>query len=356
MDAKGIVLDKVSLRYGDQSILEDITLTIEEGEFVCLVGPSGAGKDSLVRLLAGLTLPTTGAVYINGEKVMGPGLDRGVVFQDYTLFPWMSAGDNIVLALRQAFPHIKVRQLKEVAEEFLDLVGLNQAFHKLPSRMSGGMRQRARARAASRRLSSPGRSRGRTGRRWCSPDCGRAGAAPTGRCCGRSPSLRRRRMRRCGRCMNGCPWFWRRMLGRYGWARRRVRRPICCVSVRGRVPRLAGRHRGEQRAERSGGAVGAVGSVTKATAVAGSEAAGSVIRQSHQRRQPLPRQHAQHRGVDQQHGRGERRYAAMECPPPAACPAIPTATRLGTIPRPKQTMAAAPVRGPAVAAAAASAA
>jgi NitT/TauT family transport system ATP-binding protein len=143
LDAKGIVFDKVSLRYGDQLILEDITLTIEEGEFVCLVGPSGAGKSSLVRLLAGLTLPTTGAVYIDGERVMGPGLDRGVVFQDYTLFPWMSAGENIVLALRQAFPHIKVRQLKEVAEEFLDLVGLNQAFHKLPSRMSGGMRQRA---------------------------------------------------------------------------------------------------------------------------------------------------------------------------------------------------------------------
>ena len=143
MDAKGIVFDKVSLRYGDQLILEDITLTIEEGEFVCLVGPSGAGKSSLVRLLAGLTLPTTGAVYIDGERVTGPGLDRGVVFQDYTLFPWMSAGDNIVLALRQAFPHIPARQLKEVAEEFLDLVGLSQAFHKLPSRMSGGMRQRA---------------------------------------------------------------------------------------------------------------------------------------------------------------------------------------------------------------------
>jgi len=143
LDAKGIVFDKVSLRYGDQLILEDITLSIEEGEFVCLVGPSGAGKSSLMRLLAGLTLPTTGAVYIDGERVMGPGLDRGVVFQDYTLFPWMSAGENIVLALRQAFPHIKVRQLKEVAEEFLDLVGLNQAFHKLPSRMSGGMCQRA---------------------------------------------------------------------------------------------------------------------------------------------------------------------------------------------------------------------
>ena len=143
MEPRGIVFDRVSLRYGDQLILEDIALSIEEGEFVCIVGPSGAGKSSLMRLLAGLTLPSSGGVYINGERVTGPGLDRGVVFQDYTLFPWMSAGDNIVLALKQAFSTIPARQLKEVAEEFLDLVGLNQAFHKLPSRMSGGMRQRA---------------------------------------------------------------------------------------------------------------------------------------------------------------------------------------------------------------------
>ncbi|MGD0232088.1 MAG: ABC transporter ATP-binding protein [Syntrophorhabdales bacterium] len=143
MDVGGIVFDRVSLSYGQQLILEDIVLTIDEGEFVCLLGPSGAGKSSLVRLLAGLTAPSSGAVYINGERVTGPGLDRGIAFQDYTLFPWMSAGENIVLALKQAFPHHLGWQLREVAQEFLDLVGLPQAFHQLPSRMSGGMRQRA---------------------------------------------------------------------------------------------------------------------------------------------------------------------------------------------------------------------
>jgi NitT/TauT family transport system ATP-binding protein len=143
LDVRGIVFDRVSLSYGDQTVLQEITLTIDEGDFVCLLGPSGAGKSSLVRLLAGLTPPTSGAVYINGERVDGPGLDRGVVFQDYTLFPWMSAGENIVLALRQAFPGRNPRQFRETAGEFLDLVGLNRVFHKLPAEMSGGMRQRA---------------------------------------------------------------------------------------------------------------------------------------------------------------------------------------------------------------------
>ncbi len=143
MDTRGIVFDRVSLSYGDQTILKEITLTIDEGEFVCLLGPSGAGKSSLVRLLAGLTPPSSGTVYINRERVEGPGLDRGVVFQDYTLFPWMSAGENTVLALKQAFPGRNNRQLREVAGEFLDLVGLGSGFHKLPAEMSGGMRQRA---------------------------------------------------------------------------------------------------------------------------------------------------------------------------------------------------------------------
>ena len=143
MDTRGIIFDRVSLSYGRQLILENIVLSIDEGEFVCLLGPSGAGKSSLMRLLAGLAAPSSGEVSINGERVAGPGLDRGIVFQDYSLFPWMSAGENIVLALRQAFPHQLGWQLREVAEEFLDLVGLDQAFHKLPSHMSGGMRQRA---------------------------------------------------------------------------------------------------------------------------------------------------------------------------------------------------------------------
>jgi len=143
VDVQGIVFDRVNFAYDTQPVLQDVTLTIDEGEFVCFLGPSGAGKSSLVRLLAGLGRPSSGSIFINGREVVEPGLDRGVVFQDYTLFPWMSAGENILLGLRQAFPKRELLQLREVAEEFLDLVGLNGAFRKLPGEMSGGMRQRA---------------------------------------------------------------------------------------------------------------------------------------------------------------------------------------------------------------------
>ncbi|OPY66142.1 MAG: Bicarbonate transport ATP-binding protein CmpD [Syntrophorhabdaceae bacterium PtaU1.Bin034] len=143
MDARGILFDKVSFAYEEHIVLQDITLSIEEGEFICLLGPSGAGKSSFVRLLAGLSSATSGVILINGTEVTEPGLDRGIVFQDYTLFPWMSAGENIVLALKQAFPERDRRELRAVAEEFLDLVGLDNTFHKLPGEMSGGMRQRA---------------------------------------------------------------------------------------------------------------------------------------------------------------------------------------------------------------------
>ncbi len=143
METRGILFDKVSFAYEEQLVLQDITLSIGEGEFVCLLGPSGAGKSSFVRLLAGLSSATSGIVRINGAKVTGPGLDRGIVFQEYTLFPWMTVGENIVLALRQAFPGRDRRELKAAAEEFLDLVGLANAFNKVPGEMSGGMRQRA---------------------------------------------------------------------------------------------------------------------------------------------------------------------------------------------------------------------
>jgi NitT/TauT family transport system ATP-binding protein len=143
MGTRGILFDRVCFAYEAQPVLQDVTLSIEEGEFVCLLGASGAGKSSLMRLLAGLSPATSGAILINGREVTEPGLDRGIVFQEYTLFPWMSAGENIILALKQAFPGRDRRELKSVAEEFLDLVGLEKTFHKLPGEMSGGMRQRA---------------------------------------------------------------------------------------------------------------------------------------------------------------------------------------------------------------------
>lgn len=138
-----VKLSHVDYAYGDLPVLRDITLTADAGDFVCLLGPSGCGKSTLLRLLAGLARPTGGTVTLDGQEINGPGLDRGVVFQDYSLFPWMTAGQNIVLALEQAFPGKKKGEHRDIAAGYLEMVGLGDAFGKLPGQMSGGMRQRA---------------------------------------------------------------------------------------------------------------------------------------------------------------------------------------------------------------------
>jgi NitT/TauT family transport system ATP-binding protein len=138
-----VVLNKVDYFYGSNPVLRDISFTAEAGDFVCLLGPSGCGKSTLLRLLAGLAKPESGTITLDGKTITGPGLDRGVVFQDYSLFPWMTAGQNIVLALEQAFPGRKKAANRETALGYLEMVGLGEACDKLPGQMSGGMRQRA---------------------------------------------------------------------------------------------------------------------------------------------------------------------------------------------------------------------
>jgi NitT/TauT family transport system ATP-binding protein len=138
-----IAIHNVAFSYGSQSILKAIDFTACAGEFVCLLGPSGCGKSTLLRLLAGLAQPTSGSLTLDGSPIKGPGLDRGVVFQDYSLFPWMSTGQNVVLALSQAFPSQSKAELAETAQAYLEMVGLADVFHKLPGALSGGMRQRA---------------------------------------------------------------------------------------------------------------------------------------------------------------------------------------------------------------------
>ena len=138
-----IGIKDVSFSYGTQKVLENINLTVNAGESVCLLGPSGCGKSTLLRLIAGLSSPSSGGLTINGKEISGAGLDRGVVFQDYSLFPWLTAEQNISLALKQAFPDKKKHEIKEIAGNYLDLVGLGESVHKLPKELSGGMRQRA---------------------------------------------------------------------------------------------------------------------------------------------------------------------------------------------------------------------
>lgn len=140
---QGIELKKVNFSYGSQLVLKNIELTINSGDFVCLLGPSGCGKSTLLRLIAGLSNPTNGEVLVNGLKVQGPGLDRGIVFQDYSLFPWISTGENIVLALQQIYSNKHKKELKPIADKYLKMVGLKDVYDKLPGQLSGGMRQRA---------------------------------------------------------------------------------------------------------------------------------------------------------------------------------------------------------------------
>ena len=127
----------------DKLVLKDINMDVAEGEFVSILGQSGCGKSTLLRLLAGLEKQTSGEILIDGKPFSGPSLSRGVVFQDYGLFPWMTAGENIMLALRQRFPERDKKELRGVAVNMLQSVGLDKGvYNKLPKELSGGMKQR----------------------------------------------------------------------------------------------------------------------------------------------------------------------------------------------------------------------
>lgn len=140
-----ISISNLSFAYddGDKLILKDINMNVAEGDFVCLLGQSGCGKSTFLRLLAGLEKPTTGEIKAGGQFIQGASLNRGVVFQDYGLFPWMTAGDNIMLALRQRFPEKNKKELKQLGLEMLCNVGLDESvYSKYPKELSGGMKQR----------------------------------------------------------------------------------------------------------------------------------------------------------------------------------------------------------------------
>ena len=133
----------VSFSYDKEKILDGIDMDIEEGDFVCLLGQSGCGKSTFLRLMAGLAAPECGSISVGGEKISGASLDRGVVFQDYSLFPWFSAGKNILLSLQQKFKDVPKEELKSRTLHYLREVGLDESvYDKYPNELSGGMRQR----------------------------------------------------------------------------------------------------------------------------------------------------------------------------------------------------------------------
>lgn len=140
-----ITVNDLSFRYADsdQLILQDVNMRVREGDFVCLLGQSGCGKSTFLRLMAGLEAPSSGSICVDGQPIDGTSLERSVVFQDYGLFPWMSAGENIVLALRQRFPEKSKAECRDIARRALREVGLkDEVFGKYPKSLSGGMKQR----------------------------------------------------------------------------------------------------------------------------------------------------------------------------------------------------------------------
>ena len=135
-----LLVQNLCKRFGDKTVLEDINFSMQSGEFVTFVGSSGCGKSTLLRLIAGLDHPSSGSIHVDGSTVQGPGPDRGMVFQKYSLYPWLNAADNVAFGMRlQGMTSADVR---DRTAYFLEVVGLRDAATKLPRELSGGMQQR----------------------------------------------------------------------------------------------------------------------------------------------------------------------------------------------------------------------
>jgi len=139
-------IKNASVGFGPESnrvnILKEINLTVEKNEFVAIIGFSGSGKSTLMSLLAGLVIADTGGVYLSGEKATVPSPERGIMFQNYSLLPWLTVFENVELAVRQVFPKYSKPQTRVHVERYLSMVNLLPAISKKPRELSGGMRQR----------------------------------------------------------------------------------------------------------------------------------------------------------------------------------------------------------------------
>jgi nitrate/nitrite transport system ATP-binding protein len=141
-------IEKLTQKYpdgkgGEFTVFENASFGIEKGEFVCILGHSGCGKSTIMNILAGLSEPTSGVVKMDGYGVSGPSLDRGVVFQNYSLLPWLTALKNVTFGVAARFPDWTKQKVEDHSIAFLDKVGLSgDAIHRKPSQLSGGMRQR----------------------------------------------------------------------------------------------------------------------------------------------------------------------------------------------------------------------
>jgi NitT/TauT family transport system ATP-binding protein len=138
--------DHVSLTFdtpkGKLRVVDDVTYDINDGDFIAVIGPSGCGKTTMMSMLAGFQKPTTGKVLFDGAPVNGPGPERGVIFQEYGVFPWLTVKQNIAFGLQLKANHVALSERNQICEHYLALMGLTDFANSYPKHLSGGMRQR----------------------------------------------------------------------------------------------------------------------------------------------------------------------------------------------------------------------
>ena len=138
--------DHVSLTFdtpkGKLRVVDDVTYDINDGEFIAVIGPSGCGKTTMMSMLAGFQKPTKGKVLFDGTPVNGPGPERGVIFQEYGVFPWLTVKENIAFGLQLKANHVPASERRQICEHYLSLMGLADFANSYPKHLSGGMRQR----------------------------------------------------------------------------------------------------------------------------------------------------------------------------------------------------------------------
>src|SRR6187431_3361307 len=147
MPHKFISIEGIAKRFpaaggGTTTVFEDLWLPMQRGDFTCIIGHSGCGKTTVLNILAGLDLPSAGAVIVDNEAIEGPSLDRAVIFQSHALLPWLTVMGNVTYAVSSKWRFMSKQNLHRQAQKFIDLVGLTGAEHKRPSELSGGMKQR----------------------------------------------------------------------------------------------------------------------------------------------------------------------------------------------------------------------
>jgi NitT/TauT family transport system ATP-binding protein len=141
-----VKFEHVSLAFdtpkGKLNVVDDVSYDIRDGDFVAVIGPSGCGKTTMISMLAGFQSPTTGSVLFDGKPVKGPGPERGVIFQEYGVFPWLTVKQNIAFGLRLKANYVPASERDGICEHYLGLMGLSDFSNSYPKHLSGGMRQR----------------------------------------------------------------------------------------------------------------------------------------------------------------------------------------------------------------------